>query len=304
VHDLPAARARELLARAAPRRIDLAEVSVALLDFGGDGAPALLHHANGFSKGCYAPLAAALAPAIRVIAMDARGHGDSSQPEAPGRYAWRLFADDLAGVAERLARELGRARLPLAIGHSFGGTSLLGASRRRPDLFERIALVDPVVPPHAAEARAPARLEHVSRMVERATKRRHEWPSRGEARAFFAERELFASWEADAIDCYVLDALAARPDGSVELKCRGEVEAAVFAGGDDVDVDALARDHAVPALWLWAARGSFSRARYEALAASMRDARVEDLDAGHLAPMERPGAVAAAIRRFAAAGPI
>jgi pimeloyl-ACP methyl ester carboxylesterase len=136
-------------------------------------------------------------------------------------------------------------------------------------------------------------------MVERATKRRHDWPSRGSARAFFAERDLFGAWHATALDLYVLDGLRARADGSVELKCPGAVEAAVFASGEGVDVEASVRGVTVPALWLWATRGNFSRARYEALAASMREARVEDLDAGHLAPMERPDLVAEAILRFA-----
>jgi pimeloyl-ACP methyl ester carboxylesterase len=283
--------------------VSLAEVEIALLDFGGPGAPLLLHPANGFSKGCYALLADALAPQLRVLAMDARGHGDSTRPEAPGRYAWRLFAEDLAAVAERLVGELGVDRLPLAAGHSFGGTSLLGAARRRPDLFERIVLVDPVVPPTGPETRAPERRAHVATMVERASKRRHDWPSRAEARAFFAERELFGDWHPTALDLYVLDGLRERADGSVELKCPGTVEAAVFAAGEDaVDVDGIARGATVPTLWLHAARGSFSRARYERLAASMCSARVEGLDAGHLAPMERPDLVARAILRFAQGG--
>jgi pimeloyl-ACP methyl ester carboxylesterase len=300
--DFPAPEARALLARATLRRVALADVELALLDFGGDGAPALLQHANGFCKGCYALLAAALAPHFRVLAVDARGHGDSTHPEAPGRYAWRFFAEDLVGVAERVAAELGVRRLPLAIGNSFGGTSLIGAASRRPELFERIVLIDPVTPPSGVAAESPERRAQIGRMVERAGKRRHEWPSRAEARAFLAERELFAAWHPTALDLYVLDGLRERADGSVELKCPGAVEAAVFAAGEDVEVEALARGVAVPALWLYAARGSFSRPRYEALAASMRDARVEDLDAGHLAPMERPGLVAEAILRFAGAG--
>lgn len=300
--DLQAPEARALLARATPRRVALAEVELALLDFGGDGAPALVQHANGFSKGCYALLAAALAPRFRVLALDARGHGDSTHPESPGCYAWSLFADDLAAVAARLASELGVARLPLAIGNSFGGTSLLGAASRLPELFERLVLIDPVTPVAGAAARSPERRARVAELVERAGKRRHEWPSRAEARAFLAERELFAAWHPTALDLYVLDGLRLRADGSVELKCPGAVEAAVFAAGEDVDVEALARGVAAPALWLYATRGSFSRPRYEALAASMRDARVEDLDAGHLAPMERPALVAEAILRFAGAG--
>jgi pimeloyl-ACP methyl ester carboxylesterase len=281
--------------------VQLAEVELALLDFGGDGAPTLLHHANGFCKGCYALLAEALAPYVRVLALDGRGHGDSTHPEAPGRYAWQLFADDLVGVAERVAAELGLAQLPLAVGHSFGGTSLLWAAKLRPDLFERIALVDPVTPVAGAAARAPDRVAHVVGMVERATKRRHEWASRAEARAFFAERELFAAWHPTALDLYVIDGLRERLDGSVELKCPGAVEAAVFAGGEEVDVEAIARGVSVRALWLHASRGNFSRPRYDALAASMRKARVEPLDAGHLAPMERPDLVAEALLRFAGA---
>jgi pimeloyl-ACP methyl ester carboxylesterase len=298
VDDFPAAEARALLARATRRSVPLPGGEIVLLDFGGDGPPLLLHHANGFCKGVFALLAERLRPRFRAFAMDARGHGDSAHPEAPGSYAWARFAEDFAGVAERVAAECGTPRLALAVGHSFGGTSVLGAAKRRPELFERIVLVDPVVPPRLEEL-PPERREHVGSMVERASKRRHEWSSRAEARAFFAERELFARFHPAALDLYVLDGLRERADGSVELKCPGAVEAAIFAAGGEVDVAALARDVSTPALWLWAALGSFSRERYEALAASMACARVETLFAGHLAPMERPELVAEAILRFA-----
>lgn len=290
--------AAALLARAARRSVRLADVEIALLDWGGPGEPVLLHHANGFCKGVWALVAERLAPRFRVFAMDARGHGDSSRPEGPGSYDWSRFAEDAAGVAAFVAETCGVERLPVAVGNSFGGTSLLGAARRRPDLFGRLVLVDPVVPPRLEEIPLERR-EHVLGMVERATKRRHDWPSRAEARAFFAERELFARFEPRALDLYVLDGLRERADGSVELKCEGAVEAAVFAGGGGVDVAALARGLRTPTLWLWATGGSFSRPRYVELAASMAAGRVEDLSCGHLAPMERPDLVAEAVLRFA-----
>jgi pimeloyl-ACP methyl ester carboxylesterase len=298
VDDFPAPEARALLARAERRSVRLADAEIALLDWGGPGAPVLFHHANGFCKGVFAPIAERLRPRFRAIAMDARGHGDSSRPEGPESYAWGRFAEDLAAVAAEVAAACGASRLPLAVGHSFGGTSLLGAARRRPDLFERIVLVDPVVPPRPEES-GPERQEHVASMVERASKRRPHWPSRAEARAFFAERELFARFDPTALDLYVLDGLRDARGGGVELKCPGWVEAAVFAGGEGVDVAGLARAAATPALWLWAAQGSFSRERYRTLAAGMAAARVEDLACGHLAPMERPDLVADAVLRFA-----
>jgi pimeloyl-ACP methyl ester carboxylesterase len=291
--------AEALLARAVRRRVRLPELEIALLDWGGSGPPVLMHHANGFCKGTLGLVAERLAPRFRVLAMDARGHGDSTHPEAPGSYAWSRFAEDLAAVAERVAALCEASRLALAVGHSFGGTSLLGAARGRPDLFGGIVLVDPVAPVRGDGADTPERREHVAKMVERATRRRHEWPSRAEARSFFAERELFERFDPRALDLYVLDGLRERADGSVELKCPGAVEGAVFAGGEDVDADALARGVAAPALWLWAARGSFPRERQEALARSLLRARFEPVDAGHLAPMERPDLVADAILRFA-----
>ena len=114
--DFPAAEARALLARAVRRSVRVPGGEIALLDFGGDGPPVLLHHANGFCKGVLALVAERLAPRFRALAMDARGHGDSAHPEAPGSYAWARFAEDFAGVAEVVAEECRIARLPLAVG--------------------------------------------------------------------------------------------------------------------------------------------------------------------------------------------
>ena len=55
-----------------------------------------------------------------------------------------------------------------------------------------------------------------------------------------------------------------------------------------------------PTLFLWAREGNFPRSVYETLAASMPSAIVEDVDAGHLVPMERPDLVIAAVGRFSA----
>jgi pimeloyl-ACP methyl ester carboxylesterase len=285
--------------RVGRRRVALpgAGVEIALLDWGGRGPLALLHHANGFCAGTLGLVAEGLRPHFRVIGMDARGHGDSSRPEGLEAYRWDRFAEDLVEVAQRLLAELGEKRVALAVGHSFGGTALLGAAARRPGLFGRLVLVDPVIPlpPGAIPRVDPARSERLSRLVEGARRRRAEWPSRAAARAHFAERSLFADWDPRALDLYVAEALRERADGGVELKCPGEVEAAIFSASGEIDVVALARRVTAPTLFLWAARGDFPRPLYERLAAEMSAARVVDLDAGHLAPMERPELVLGAI---------
>ena len=78
-----------ILDRAERRRIQLpeTEIEIALLDWGGDGPLALLHHANGFCAGVWGCLIEALEGRFRFVAMEARGHGDSSKPEGDDAYA-------------------------------------------------------------------------------------------------------------------------------------------------------------------------------------------------------------------------
>ncbi len=171
---------------------------------------------------------------------------------------------------------------------------MIGAATRRADLFERLLLVDPVIPPSPDADQLEARPEYLEGLVNGARGRRSHWPSRAAARAWCAERALFATWQPEAVELYLLDAMEERADGSLWLKCPGAIEGAVFGGSLRLDVAELARRVHTPTRFLWAARGYFSRAMYEALAASMPSATVDDVDTGHLVPMEASELVAAA----------
>src|SRR5262249_31953939 len=91
------------------RRIALAGrgVELGVLDWGGDGPLALLHHANGFCAALWAPVAEELRARFRVVALDARGHGESSKPEGAAAYRWAGFGHDLAALPAHLAPEAG-----------------------------------------------------------------------------------------------------------------------------------------------------------------------------------------------------
>jgi pimeloyl-ACP methyl ester carboxylesterase len=284
------------------RRLALPErgVEIALLDFGGEGPPLLAHHANGFCAALWAPVAESLRERFRVVAMDARGHGDSSSPEDPDAFEWHHFAEDLAAVAARLAEEAGRP-LAVGLGHSFGGTSMLAAAALRPELFERLVCVDPVIfPPEVPDA---ARVAHGQSLVDGARKRRRDWPDRASAIEHFRPRSLFAGWTERALALYVDEGMRARADGSLELKCAPEVEAAVFGGARRLDLFDRIAGMATPALLLWARHGNFPRALYRRVVEHVGDGRIEDVDAGHLVPMEKPGLVVDAVLRFAGIDP-
>ena len=97
----------------------------------------------------------------RVIAMDARGHGDSSKPKGADCYRWELFGRDVLDVAEALVAEHPENRVALGLGHSFGGTSILMASAARPDHVEHNVLVDPVIQ-STVDERAPTALSLIN----------------------------------------------------------------------------------------------------------------------------------------------
>jgi len=289
----------------AQRRLSGADpgVEIALLDWGGDGPLALLHHANGFCAGSWGELAAGLRDRFHVVAMDARGHGASSKPEDPSAYRWDRFVADLAAVAAALAAESSEGRVSLAVGHSFGGTNLLVAASRHPDLFARLVLVDPVVRSPRREPRISAERHPGQPLAAGARTRRQVFASREEARGRWERHPFFGSWTPEARRLYARHGLRERSDGQVELACPREVEALVFDQGPMV-VDPLGHAPSVkaPTLLLWAARGDFSRETYGDLAAAMADATIEELDAGHLVLMEQPVLVLESVLRFAAQG--
>ncbi len=275
-----------------------AGLEIALIDFGGDGPLALLHHANGFCGALFAEVAERLRDRFHVVAMDARGHGDSSRPPSEaGRagFDWSVMAADLVAVARALLRETGEARIELGVGHSFGGTLTLLAAASHPGRFGGVVLLDPVIIPRMSEEEALERAEQVG-LAAGARRRRHTWPTRSAARAYCLERPLWRSWTERAVDLYVGEGLRDTADGEVALKCAGEVEACIFEGGHSSDVFAATRGLETPVHLLWATRGSFPRAIYEELIGGFAGpATIADGDCGHLMVMESPDVVLEAI---------
>ncbi len=282
------------------RRVSLPDrgVELALLDFGGQGPLALLSHANGFCAALWAPVAETLKHHFHVIAFDSRGHGDSSVPPIPDGYRWEEFVRDLIVLSERLIAEHGSAPI-YGIGHSFGGTCTMAAASRRPDLFARVAMLDPVlVPPpelHPPPGIGPP-------MPEIARKRQQLFDSREAAREKWRDREPFSAWDPGSFELYLREGLRDRPDGQVELKCSGEVEATVYEHNSSLDLLAVASALRVPTLLLFAARGHFSREMLRRLCALSPALLSEDVPLDHLMLMEAPAECAGRLIRFGLAG--
>lgn len=102
-----------------------------------DGEPVLLLHGGGQSRQAWKATAARLARSgYRVLAPDARGHGDS-QWSPTAAYSMDDFAADVRRLLERFDRP------PAVVGASMGGMSALLAQGTSPtQLFSGVVLVD------------------------------------------------------------------------------------------------------------------------------------------------------------------
>jgi len=275
-------------------------LSLALVDWGGDGPLVVFSHANGFCADVFGCVAERLRERFRVVGFDSRGHGDSDKPAPPEPYAWEEFARDAAAMTEAILRELGRERVALGVGHSFGGTCMLTAASRRPELFEKIALLDPVILPRDGDLsgwRPPSDAPHPSAAIAR--RRAHVFPSRAVAKERWLAKGTFADWDPRALDLYLAHGFADRPDGQVELKCSGEVEASVYEAGGAFDPWCEVEALRTPGLLLHAGKGNFPLAFIEKFCAEADALECRSLPAGHLLPMIDPELVAGELLTFA-----
>lgn len=200
-------------------------LSLAVHDWGGNGDPVLLAHPTGFHGVVWQPVAERLVGrGRRVWSFDFRGHGDSD-PSPDARYAWAEFADDADAVLDHLELR-GNPRL-LTAGHSKGGASLIDIALRDPQALRTIWAFEPIIFP--VEVPTPGTPDNP--MSNAARKRRSVWTSRDEAYTSYAERPPLDALHADALRAYVDYGLADRGDGTVELKCRPEHEAAIYMMG-------------------------------------------------------------------------
>ncbi|MEZ4280299.1 MAG: alpha/beta hydrolase [Myxococcota bacterium] len=281
------------------------DVELAYLDWGGEGPLVVLLHANGFCAATWAPIASALRRRFRIVAIDVRGHGDSTPVDAgadPAAYAWTTLAADVDHALAALLERTGIGRIALGVGHSMGGALVAANAVLRPERFERLLLCDPVLLPPAPSASADAGRSEAKRLgnplAESARKRRDRFPSAAEAYAHCRSRALYADFTPEALALYVGLGMHELESGERVLKCAPQVEGAIFASAGLFDLMEPFARLAPELVILHAGRGNFSRPYYEALARRAPNARVEGVDGQHLFPMEDPRIVIEWIERL------
>ena len=273
-------------------KIDGNGVELATREWPGTGSPGLLlAHATGFCKEVWTPVVEELrlvGNALPVVAFDQRSHGESSRSALP--IDWWDLADDALAIIESVDGPC------IGVGHSLGAAALLMAEIRRPGTLDLIVAIEPIVfpPPYGSGDNHPLAVS--------ARRRRARFPSPEEARANFANKELFAGWDDRALDGYISGGLRPVAD-EWELACLPDHEASFYAGtGTHQAWDRLGELRVPVLLVVGSASDSHTPPYVEALASQIPDVETTVLaGAGHLLPMEEPVRLAAIINQATAA---
>ena len=139
---------------------------------------------------------------FHVIALDSRGHGNSDWPESGYTFGQRI--DDLEAFADAF-----QMRDAVAVAHSTGGVVAAKLAERRPDIFSRLMLLEPMV----------VVTKGFQLMVsERAKRPRRTWGSREEMYDYLKQHPMTGKWRDDVIRDVVAHESYELPDGRLDMK--------------------------------------------------------------------------------------
>ncbi len=275
-------------------------LEIAVLEWKSEGKPLLFVHATGFCAGIWSQIAMHLATTRHSFAYDQRGCGDTSKPEDPLLYEWEHFADDCLAVLEELIekKEMGPVD---AVGHSSGGATLVLAASRRPELFKRLVLIEPIImPPEIVESGLLDRDPNNNYLAQGARRRRMEFASKEEMAQRYSSKLPMQTWDTQVLTDYLDWGSERMPDGKQRLKCPGHLEALVYdESARHRGWDALP-DVQAPSLVIAAATASplpLEHWRNISERIPVHEFRTLD-NMTHFAPMEKPKIVADIIEEF------
>jgi len=259
----------------------LTTLDLAYDEFGATGPPVLILPGLLGSARNWTSIAKQLADTHGVFALDLRNHGRSPWAES---MSFDEMADDVAAFIER--HDLSPATV---IGHSLGGKVAMRLALTRPDLVERLVVVDvaPVAYEHSfapyIDALRQVDLSEVSRRAD-------------------AERELAAAIPDPGVRSFLLQNLIKTADGFAwRVNLDGLRANMADLMGFPADPKA---QYAGPTLFLSGGRSDYvepgHRPLIERLFPQAEHAVIED--AGHWVHAERPTEFLAQLRQFLAAG--
>ena len=250
-------------------------------DYAG-GAPAtLLLHGIGNHGRVWDFVADAVAGRLRLVAPDARGHGESAMPAAG--YARSDFVADATAIVDGL----GLDRV-LVVGHSMGGGHGFAFVQAHPERSRGFVLID-IGPNLEAEGR------------ERSARLTRDRPAsfRDDAAADAYLRTTSPGYT-DAVYAHRVRWLFRRGPEGLTWRADAGALRQIFGATGRPDMWAALATLRLPVLVVRGTRSIYlSAATAQRMVETIPDARLLELDAGHNVQLDQPKALAEAIVAFA-----
>jgi len=271
------------------------EVSLAIHDFDGHGAPLVWAHATGFHSHCYQPLAQRLSSSFHSYAFDHRGHGGAGAID-PTNLVWQHYGNDAIAATAHLYSQAENTPL-IGVGHSMGGATLLMAAKEQPHMFRALFLYEPIVFPPTGWSDDFDRTGE-NPLAGGARKRRAQFDSYDGALQNFSSKPPLMSFDNEVRTQYVHYGFHETENG-VELNCPPEQEARTYeTGGVAPPWDELSSIH-VP-VWVMSGRRLERQPSFIAphIAEQLPEATFVQWDElGHFGPFEHPDTICTFIAR-------
>lgn len=270
--------------------------TVSALRFGEPDEPPVVTFLHGAGLNAHTWDTTVLAAGLPALVLDLPGHGDSSWREDAAYTGQSLAAD----VAPAIAAWTDRPQV--LVGHSLGGLTAGALAARHPELVAALVLVDisPGIDPNGAAASVRAFFAGPT-----------DWASRDELVDRALSFGLGGSREAATRGVFLNSRV--RPDGRVEWKHHyAHLASRLAADPDAAAVDAAQRAGAgilsaagwddlaavaAPVTLITGTRGFLTDADRAEFARRVPGARQVPVDSGHNVQEERPGELAAIVRR-------
>ena len=240
-------------------------LTLSYLDFGGQGQVLIALHAHLMEALTFAPLATALSPHWRMIALDQRGHGHSNH--AP-TYRRSDYLGDIAALFAHLGLQAA-----VLLGNSLGGANAYQFAAHHPERVRALVVED------------------IGAVINDDTSFVLPWAGTFATRSALVERigARFAP--------YFADSFRQTPDGwKLAVEPREMVASQALLNGNHWD-DWLAST--CPALLI---RGRDSKvttaAHFEEMAARRPNTTFVTLEGGHVVHMDNPAGFAAVVTTF------
>ena len=181
-------------------------------------------HANAYTPGCY-----------REMFNHVKGYGiflPEQRPlwkdaDATKFSSWNMLADDIISHMDNVGR-----KSVIGIGHSMGGVASWVAAVKRPDLFSRLILIDPVILP-INYFRTMSFLPYWVKkkfvpIIKIAANRTNRWKDREEAKKYLLSKSVFKRFHSKVLEDFLDYGMSANANELI-LRFPREWESRVYA---------------------------------------------------------------------------